>query len=1785
MNAPLRRPFLSVKRLMIVLVLMACASIGVAAPPSSSPGALRLELRAGSFDPRSEKAPTLPAVAKQLPAEARHLARGLSRFVLVQFEGPILSEWQDAIRATGAEVVRYMPDYALVVRAEQNQLAAIQALPTVRWLGQLRPEWRVEPEILRSLTGSQSSPSQWAIVAQRGESVAPVLNLILRSFPEVEFLKGGASDHRIIVRVPGREAIRLLKSVLDHELVAWIEPWVEPLPKNNESIWVIQSGVRNAGDINSLEYTNSAPIWAHDILGTGQVVTVADSGLTDNDCFFAPAPTHQNVAAPGAITIDNALRKVIAYNWFPGGADGDSGNAAINYHGSHVAGSVLGDNSTNTSTATTANHNSGDGMAPQARVIFQDIGGTADLGGIPNDLRDMFTQAYNAGSRIHTNSWGASVEGVYTSDSQAVDDYNYRLGEDMTILFAASNDGATATKEVGGENDTIGSPGTAKNCITVGALRNGAHSSAAQNLVYYSSRGNTDDGRTKPDITAPGDAVVSHDGDATACNTQSMGGTSMATPTVAGGAALVHQYFKEGWYPSGTKTPADAFDPTAAAVKAVVTAGARALTGLEEYCSNYNVNLGCISLTSRAMAPSPNSMQGWGRLTLIDSLWFASAPSSNVRLKLWDVPNNAGNETGQIAEYSLPGVVAGTRLHINLAWSDAPGTLGAAKALVNDLNLEVVAPNGTTIHRGNQWASTGNQQPRESAVGPLAWDSTNNLEGVQIAAPASGDYLIRVHAFNVPGYAGYFQNRQGYAIAATGNFTQSCTLPAPTALTAVASGSNQISLSWASVSGATRYAIYRSLRGQSGCSTGMAQIGQTNGATFVDTSVIGGHEYSYYVKTLAPCDGPASNCVSATASGSCTLPPVFAGVSAAASATDGTCAIDLSWNAASSSCPLGNDIVYNIYRSSTPSFSATPANLVVSCISSLSYRDDSVSSGITYYYVVRAEDGTSGNGGPCNGGNEESNNVIASATPYGSGTGTIGTWTDGAGDMTAQLTREGSWSIVSTSDSASYVHTGMYSYKTSPGTSNYPSNACNSLTTPTLGVGTANPVVTFWERHAIEDGWDGVVVEYSVNGGAWTVATAGTTSCFDASGASGANACGLTSGTQGYENNGGNATTLTAWAQRSFTAAAPAGATLAVRWRLASDTAVEELGFVLDDIAISNIALPNPCTACTPPAVPSPTATAGPSADEITLTWSQVPSATAYYVYRADGACPASGYSLVQTINSGSTTSWTDTTVTGGSTYSYTMSSFAVCESAQSSCTDATAFSCTTPQPPSALTTSTPANNTIRLSWTASPTTGVTYTVYRSDGACPGGAFAQVASGISSTTWDDTGVAGGSTHAYQVSAVSFTCESATTSCADATATGGPGIYSSAIRASGSPRNTLAGQSVRWIYSSAATAMNPPTINSAVYAASNDRLFHSVERSATGGRWPRTAPKDWKPLVMNAPAQGRSTVYTLSIEYPSTPGTFTTRVAYLASQDGRVYCVDADNGSLLWTSAVLGDMLQGLPSIYARKWDSSGSPLGVDLILIGTRNSSGANDVVGLNAATGAVVWTFDNGGGASAVGMINGGIIVDQANKLAWFASRKLSGGSSNTLWNISFDDTGAAPTLMWAADADDIDGTPTSRGTTVYVGNNAGTVSAWAADPGVASPPALWTFDTSNGPIKEMVFPDYSNSRIYFSTTDRVWCLVDNTSSASEAWSTPATGSGSIARPSRPLPYLGTAWIGSSDGHVYKITGITTLTGAPSPVSIGNLGGGAVGAPSIDGVNDLLHAGTEGGLMFAVTP
>lgn len=451
---------------------------------------------------------------------------------------------------------------------------------------------------------------------------------------------------------------------------------------------------------------------------------------------------------------------------------------------------------------------------------------------------------------------------------------------------------------------------------------------------------------------------------------------------------------------------------------------------------------------------------------------------------------------------------------------------------------------------------------------------------------------------------------------------------APTIGSATPIANNQVQVTWTALSPQPgSYAIERAT-GAPGSEGFYQPVGFVAGNlnSFTDTTVQGGVTYTYRVIAATDAKGKCqalvrSGTASTAATGTCSLKPTFAGVSSATSANTTTCGVTLNWAAAATNCPLSSTIKYNIYRGTTPDFVPSGANRIATCVPGpTSYTDaNGLVSGNTYYYTVRAEDNTTGNGGPCGGGNEDTNSVVVSGTAYGSGTAaTPGTWTDGGGDGTAFLTlNAGSpdqvWRFVKTSDDPGANHTpgGSFAYRNAgPGPTNvYAANSCASAETPALTVGATSVNLTYWERHQIEKGWDGVAVEYSRNGGAWTAMTLPNnlpvTGCettdvitdyepISCTGAPPANACGDAATTPMINGPVASGVSCANWVTGALTqygrrchqlTGLAVGDTVKFRWRFTSDPAAEFIGFYLDDIAVTNILLPNSCDTVQAPAV------------------------------------------------------------------------------------------------------------------------------------------------------------------------------------------------------------------------------------------------------------------------------------------------------------------------------------------------------------------------------------------------------------------------------------------------------------------------------------------------------------------------------------------------------------------------------------------------------------------------
>ncbi len=854
-------------------------------------------------------------------------------------------------------------------------------------------------------------------------------------------------------------------------------------------------------------------------------------------CYFSYDSQGYSIAQYPPLTETGDLdfsKKVICYSVLPGATAYDNNqicNAPNEFHGTHTSCTLVGDNFKNLATFTNIGHDTADGMAPMAKLYFQDAGDDISgcLIGLSNDYKKIFEPSYEAGARIHSDSWGANSDGDYTADSFSVDKFIYD-NDDFTICIAAGNSGYIS--------QSINTPATAKNCITVGSLTHG--SILSNEVSSFSSKGPTKDGRIKPDLCAPGENILSASGDDSSqdrnCSYKSMSGTSMATPTLAGGAVLLRNYFTKGFYPSGSANSEDSFSPSSALIKASLIAGAMDV-GSNDF---------------------PNFNEGFGRINLDRFCYFKENERDNLREIAYDVRNYAGLKEGEEFSFEIP---ASNNLKVVLVWSDPPSSLISLKTLVNNLDLEVVSPS-QKIYRGNNLVNG-------FSIDGGTKDSLNNVEMVNIQDGENGLWTIKVKGADIEGTLDEpYSQKQGFALVVIKD-ASSVDLPSPLNLTATDMGNSGIELSWNLVDGATSYSVYRIE--MAGVKEGAQTfLGRSTTSHFIDNKVQGGFLYSYFVRASRDgFEGKKSSTVSVYSTGNCTLLPSFDGVQSGESdKSTSECGVTLHWNEGHSNCPLSNEISYNIYRGMTPDFEPSSQTLISKSVKDLSYKDSSIPYERTFYYIVRSEDSTKSNDGP-NGGNEDKNLKFINLTPEGKSE-EIGSIKDDGGDTFAFCKLEEPFTI---SKIQNYTPGGDYCYSLSKNGENYPSNTCSSLTLEKIKVATEDSLLSYYANYNLEYGWDGVVVEVSEDNGITfnpLPPDEGYPSSFFMTGDPPINSCkfsynqGCFSGPQFNEG-------LSGWQRYTNSLKNYAGKTISIRWRFSSDPASEFEGFFLDDIEIGGV--------------------------------------------------------------------------------------------------------------------------------------------------------------------------------------------------------------------------------------------------------------------------------------------------------------------------------------------------------------------------------------------------------------------------------------------------------------------------------------------------------------------------------------------------------------------------------------------------------------------------------------
>ena len=303
-----------------------------------------------------------------------------------------------------------------------------------------------------------------------------------------------------------------------------------------------------------------------------------------------------------------------------------------------------------------------------------------------NLLPDANADLTSLGVSVQNHSYGTGIENYYGLEALGYDQQTRQLPT-LLHVFSSGNSGTSASPDgpYKGLANVANLTGQFK--MSKNSLAVGASDALGQ-VAALSSRGPAYDGRVKPELVAYGDA-----------------GSSDAAALGSGAALLVQQAYRDQ---VGTL-------PAASLVKAALLNSARDVGRAEV-----------------------DFVSGFGQLNALGA----------VRTVLDKRYRSAAVAQGEEQLIDLAVPASTQQLKITLVWTDPAAAANAPQALVNDLDLEVLGPDG---RRWLPWTLSTYPSP-DSLARPArrAADHLNNVEQVTISLPAAGTYRLRVRGYAVP---------------------------------------------------------------------------------------------------------------------------------------------------------------------------------------------------------------------------------------------------------------------------------------------------------------------------------------------------------------------------------------------------------------------------------------------------------------------------------------------------------------------------------------------------------------------------------------------------------------------------------------------------------------------------------------------------------------------------------------------------------------------------------------------------------------------------------------------------------------------------------------------------------------------------------------------------------------------------------------------------------------------------------------------------------------------------
>jgi subtilisin family serine protease/subtilisin-like proprotein convertase family protein len=694
---------------------------------------------------------TAQPAALSIPDHLR--AHGDPGAYVVQSRARLDDAFRGRVQTAGAVIVAYIPNQAYLVRASEAIAQQLRADPRTQAVLPYEPYFKLKPPLLALAVEQQALPD------------SHILNVLL--FPDAHAAALDALNS-FGLEVMGEE-------VSPFGPVLKVRPRSAGIPAG-QSVPLAPAGILPAlasfSGVQEVELSH-ARVLAND-LSRARIAVAVDTVTPENYLGLTGSNVVVNVNDSGVDTTHPDLQGRVF-------GDGPISEVDTNGHGTHVAGIIAGSGSESLTVT-----NAGGSIMPAVDFQFRGLAPAAQVFAIavnpnPGPASDTYLQetAARTNAFISNNSWHYANDNAYDLAAARYDAAvrdalpGVPGSQPLLLVFGAGNAGHGADDGSGGDPDSIQSPATAKNVITIGAVeqpRNITNRVCETNqpwlgltdtnneVAAFSSRGNVGVGtegtfgRFKPDVVAPGTFVISARSiqwDQTAYYTPTNGcgnyfevlsnlnetlgpfyryesGTSLAAAEVSGTLALMQEFFQNL---GQSNSPA--------LMKALLINGARPLTTPGAF-----------------QVHSPTNSQGWGLINLTNSLPIGLANSflqAAAPMQVFDQSPAEALATGQSHTrfVSLSSAAAGQPLRITLVWTDPPGNPAASLKLVNNLDLVV-----TNLDSGEVFF--GNDIPAGSSVN-LPWDTNtppnldvvDNVENVYLASTPATNYSVTVIARDV----------------------------------------------------------------------------------------------------------------------------------------------------------------------------------------------------------------------------------------------------------------------------------------------------------------------------------------------------------------------------------------------------------------------------------------------------------------------------------------------------------------------------------------------------------------------------------------------------------------------------------------------------------------------------------------------------------------------------------------------------------------------------------------------------------------------------------------------------------------------------------------------------------------------------------------------------------------------------------------------------------------------------------------------------------------------------